>query len=457
MKKLLSVIAAGLTAITCIPFAASADNETVKLPFELSAPENVSITYLDGRDSPSTCEIHYSQNNSMSAWSSKMNDTETHDAAEAELAEMGYDDLWINAQIDWSLDSQDDWKCNDLWLTGGYDEDYVLRLGDWAYINQNYSNETSMSDWIFRYMGNMEDAEDSFWYGADEQLGWKDVLKEGQYKLVVNENGKYPWIDFSEHTAYVRVRWLVTVRPSDGSDDIPIVSDWSEIAAVGKDAEKIEPLKSGDIAPPVISDLKYMEDDFNGFPVIGFKLDVTPELAKQVAQVNGTSGVIRIYTEARVQGKGEWVELQGDLDIKSGDIQIDLQALAEAEKSVAKDTPIELRTRYWCSQNEQEDFYSAYSNVLTFGSLDMEVTTGEIVDTIGAIETTTAAAKKDSKKKCGLCGFCPHPLGICIFIWIAIILAIAGGIFAYLHMRNKKVENDGEDSGKNDKDSSGKS
>lgn len=33
----------------------------------------------------------------------------------------------------------------------------------------------------------------------------------------------------------------------------------------------------------------------------------------------------------------------------------------------------------------------------------------------------TVAEKED---KCPICGFCPQPLGICIFIWIAIVVLI---------------------------------
>ena len=442
MKKALSFISASLTALACIPFTASADNEgSEKLPFELTAPENVSLTFLEGEDSPSTCEVHYSQNDSMSEWSTRKSDE--HDAVMAELQEMGYDDVWIQPQIDWSLDSQDDWKCNDYWLTDGYDENMVQHLGDWAYISASYSNETAMSDWIFRGMGNIEDTEDTVWYGAEGKPGWKDVLREGQYSIIRTVDSTIPWIDFTQHTAYVRVRWMVTVRPNDGGEDKKICSEWSDTAAVGKDAEVIKPLLPGDIAPPVISGLKYLDEEFNGYPVIGYRLDVTPELAKQAAQVNGTSGTMRIYTEAKVQGREEWVELQGDCDIKAGDVRIYLQALAEAEKSVENGTPIEVRTRIYCSQKGQDEFYSDYSDVLTFGSLDMEATTGESIDTIGAVDTTTASVTTTAEKKdkCGLCGFCPRPLGICLFIILAIILVIIGGIIAAVLIMKKKDKN----------------
>ena len=458
MKKLLSFITAGLTAIACVPLSASADNEEtaeeIKLPFELTAPENVSLVYLEGNDSENTCEIHYSQNNSMSEWATKNAEPETHDAVVAELNEMGYDDLWINAQIDWSIDSQDDWKCNEYWTTDGYDENFVQHLGDWAYIAQSYSPEISMNEWVFRYMGNIDDPEDSTWYGkhqdGSDYDGWNDVLKEDQYNIIDTGDAKVAKLNLEDHTIYVRVRWLVTCRPLEG-DDIKLTSDWSELAALGKDAETAEPLKEGDIAPPAISDLRYMEQEFNGFPVISIKLDVIPELAKQIAQVNGTSGEIRLDVEARLQGTEEWTVLQGDIWIKSGELTFALQNLAEAEKKVEKDAPIELRARYLCMQSGQDDFWSDYSNVLTFGSKAMEVTTQEVTEeevpteapttAVTTSATTTVTTTTKDKDKCGICGICPQPLGICLFILIAIILVIIGGIIAaVVVMRKKKDE-----------------
>jgi len=368
MKKSISAALAALLMIPAYAVGVSAETE-LTLPFDLTAPENVSIIYLDGADSENTCEVHYSQNNSMSEWADSM--SADYDLSAQKLNEMGYTDIWVKAQIDWSLDAQDDWHYNSYWDTDGYDADYVQHLGDWAYISQSYSEQTSMSEWIFRYMGNIDDPEDKSWYGdhADSDYdGWKDVLKEDQYEIVSDEYGSYPKIDFTKHTLYVRVRWLVTARDM----DLDTASDWSEIAAVGKDAERAEPVKEGELAAPVISDLRYIEETFNGYPMIAFKLDVSDTLAKQVAQLTGTQGGISLETEARVQGSSEWTSLQGDWTIKSGELNVALQNLAEAEGgAIEADTPIELRARYYCTQNGQEDFYSDYSEILTFESAEM--------------------------------------------------------------------------------------
>ena len=243
----------------------------------------------------------------------------------------------------------------------------------------------------------------------------------------------------------------MTLRPLDGNDRY-VTSDWSDVAAIGKDAVKAEPLKQGDIAAPVISDLKYTDEDFNGFPVIAFKLDVDDKLAAQAAQVSGTQGGISLEVEARVAGTEEWISLQGDWIIKAGDMTAALQALAEKEQSVKKDTPIELRARYRCSQaGVEEDIFSDYSQIITFGSQDMEVTTqkveeSSIPDDESKAETTTTKKEKTKDKekddKCSLCGFCPQPLGLCIFIWIAIIVVIVIIIVVIVLKKKKNKDNE---------------
>ena len=473
MKKLIPIIMAGITVVSCTSITAGAaggisdatDDDYKKsqiyqndyeLPFALSAPENVSLTYLEGNDSLNTCEIHYSQSNDMSSWSSRKNDE--HETVIAELGEMGYDDVWINAQIDWSLDSEDDWKCNDYWLSDGYDENGKQHLGEWAYISQSYSDETSMNEWIFRYMGNIDDPADERWYGShdggNDYNGWGDVLKEGQYKVKKTDDESLAWIDLSEHTMYVRVRWIVTARPLEG-EDIKIVSDWSQPAAAGKDAEKAEPLKLGDIAPPQISDLRYLDDEMNGYPVIGFKLDVSPELAAQAAQVNGTQGTLRLYTYAKVEGSQNWAELQGNIEIEAGDIWISLQNIAEIEGKIEKDTPIQLRAKFYCSQAGQEDFYSEFSDIITFGAVDMEVTTAVVTEDTAETtnDVTTAATETKKKKKCSVCGICPQIFGVCIFIVIAVVVVIVLAsilIPVAITMKKKKKSESGTDDGQND-------
>ena len=64
-------------------------------------------------------------------------------------------------------------------------------------------------------------------------------------------------------------------------------------------------------------------------------------------------------------------------------------------------------------------------------------------------EASTEDTGKIGKKKCWLCGFCPCPLGICIFIWLLILIIIIVVIILLL-TRKKKCPNCGEKVGKKD-------
>ena len=272
-------------------------------------------------------------------------------------------------------------------------------------------------------MGNIDDTNDAVWYGLhnddNDYNGWKEVLKEDQYKVVKTDDGSFAKIDLENHTIYTQVRWIVRYRTNtEESETVTISSDWSAPACVGKDAAKTGPLKPGDIDAQVISDLRYTGEQFNNYPVIGFMPTEDNKLTSQLAQVNGTQGGIFLETEARVSGKNDWVQLQGDFTIKTGEMTIALQNLAEAEGKIEKDTPIELRARYYCSQDGegQEPFYSVYSEILTFGSQDMQAKPDDNPEASKEISSDLPKKGEDETPKCTLCGFCPHPLGICIFI-----------------------------------------
>ncbi len=457
MKKIISLTIGALTLLSTFSLSASAVGED-NLPFKLSAPENVSVEFLDGRDSPNTCEIHYSQNKSMSEWFTRW--TGENEKVKAELQSAGYEDILIKSQIDWSIDSQDDWHCNKYWETDGCDENMVQKVGEWAYYDAAYSEEISMSEWIFRGFGDINDPEDKTWYGDHRDAdydGWKDVLKDGQYDVVKDGGNSYAVIDLSKHTIYTRVRWLVSVTKTGSEEYTRITSDWSQTAAVGKDARKSEAIKPGEIAAPAVKDLRVTKEEGSQYPQVTFRLDVDDKLSAQLAQATGTQGVIRLETEARVMGKENWTALQGDFTIKSGDMKADLQALAQAEGEISKDTPIEFRARYYCSQTDQEDFYSDYSEILSFGTEKMKSEenslTGSSAEEISEVNTDGANApdeqvqqeKQPEEKKCSVCGFCPQPFGLCIFIWIAIAVVVVIAVVVTVVVIKKKKSGQSKD------------
>ncbi len=428
MKKVVSFVISALTAAASFVMPAAAAPE--KLPFELTPPRNVAITYQEGSDSANTCSVAWSKNNSMSAWSAKMADPETHDAAVEELNAAGFDDLWYTAQMDWSIDTQDDWHYNQYWDTDGYDAEHKQHLGDWAYTSFLEGADTVTEDWVFRYMGNISDPTDTTWYGNHDEWhdapGWKDVLKEDQYEVVKDDDGSYAKIDLTKHTIYVRMRYLVTERFA-GADDKTVASDWSEIAAVGKDAASSKVYKPGDVAAPVIHDLRMTDEEFNGQPVIAFTLDVPAELQKTLTDLGAARGGLSLITECRVKGTEEWKGMQGDWVVKAGEMKVTLLNLLEEGKTITKDTPVELRCRYCISQPGQDDFETDNSAVLTFGT--NEIGTQSTPPPSDSSVSDTSQTPYQEKP--------PTPGSVWI-LWLLLILLIIIVIIVILILKRKK-------------------
>ena len=439
MKKSISIMIVCLMILSCITAFASAEE---KLPFEIAPPSSAAVRWLEENDSPTTMEFSFSLPNDMTAFYAQLEKAHEDDKVEEFMSKYDYDEIWTIVQIDWAIDDVKDsvsgWHCNEFWTQRGdigikYDEDWNIRTSEWDCVDVGLSNatETTQSYWIMRCV-----PDDERWNGNPETKtpGVKDQLRPEQYSYYDDT----VHIDFTKHTAYFRVR-LVTQTRGEAGDNY-YYSDWSKTVGYGKDVAKIEPLKSGEVEAPVITGLRMTDKTFNDNPVVAFTLTVPEKLQEQSTIAAVFHGGIRIFTECRVKGDTAWTEMSNtDFEIKSGEMECALLHLVNAERpNIPKDTIIELRCRYCISQDGYDDFYSPYSQILTFGTTDITsasnaAPTATVSDT--KAEEKTAETKKD---ECWLCHFCPCPLGLCIFIWIAIIIVIIVVVIIVTRNKNKK-------------------
>lgn len=92
------------------------------------------------------------------------------------------------------------------------------------------------------------------------------------------------------------------------------------------------------------------------------------------------------------------------------------------------------------------EFYSDYSEVLTFGSQEMSKVveaepSEEKVSDEKSVTEDLPKKGEDDKAKCSVCGICPvQPLGICLFIWIAIIVVIIVIVVVVIVVKKKKKD-----------------
>ena len=320
MKKILSVLLA-LVLLMSLPVSALTSPAPASLPFELTAPGNVSANWLEGGDSPTTIALAYSLSNDMTAFFRAREEASVNGKLEEFMKPYGIGDIGITTQVDWAVDDVDDpvsgwhyteyWDANDRYSLG-YDDEGRCRVGEWDGVDLWVGNwtETVNNHWVLRGVN-----EDSVNGNPEEgRPGLKDQMRPDQYSW----NGEDLRIDFTQHTVYLRMRFLVTTskETEDGLKNTYYYSDWSNVAAVGKDAENSGPLKPGDIAAPVIADLHMTDKEFNGNPVVAFTLTVPDELMAGAARVAANGGVIWIETYCRVKGDAEWIQMQNtDHDI----------------------------------------------------------------------------------------------------------------------------------------------
>lgn len=384
MKKSLSLLLVFALLLSCIPMVASAEakDKSNELPFEPVAPGNVTAVWLEGGDSPTTTKITYSLSNDMTTYFQNQENASIAGELEDFYAQYDFDELWITTQVDWAVDDVDDavcgWHYNEYWDANGeyslgYDDEGHCRVGEWDAVDMWVGNATmTVNDhWVTRWI-----SEDAFNGNPDEGIpGIKDQLYDTQYTYEYDEEAEeYVFrIDYDEHTVYFRMRFLFTAV-HDGGENEYFYSDWSNVASVGKDAEVFEPLTQDDLPAPVITGLRMTDEEFNDNPVVAYTLTVPDELATNAAKLEAFGGRIWIYTQARVQGDTEWVDLQGDWIVKAGEMKSDLFNLVNDDRPVIdKGTVIELRCRYGCEQPGIDgEMYSDWSKIISFGTDDIE-------------------------------------------------------------------------------------
>ena len=204
------------------------------------------------------------------------------------------------------------------------------------------------------------------------------------------------------------------------------------------DAAKKTKVTKDDLSAPDITNLQMTNKEFNGNPVVAYTLTVPDKLQEIATNLLSARDDIYVETYARVKGDTEWIALDGDRDVKPGNLEWKLIYLAKDGETISKDTPIELRCRYVVYQSEDDEpLYSDWSKVISFGTDEIKIDNTPATDiSVDAAESdNNGTAKKDS---CPICHFCPQPLGLCIFIWLLIIVIIAAVVIVIVIMKKKK-------------------
>jgi hypothetical protein len=393
MKIMRRFLAAALVLVmlaSALSVIASADvlkKEDTGLPFDLVAPAYVTAVWGEGGDSPTTTNVTYSLSNEMTTFFKNMETASVDGYYDEFISQYDFDEIIITTQVDWALDDVDDeisgWHYTEYWdgdpyFGLGYDSEGNPRYSDWDIVDGWIGNatETVNDHAVTRGVPN-----DERWYGDPERHipGVKDQLRPEQY--VYDEEEETLYIDFTEHTMYYRMRFVVTKRTWTDENLIETVyySDWSNVAMIGKDAKAYEPLTKDDLSAPVLTDLHMTDQEFNGHAVIALTLTVPDKLAEDAAYVEAWGGAYWIEAQARFRGDTEWVGLQGDWIIKGGEMEFALLSLSREDHVYVKKTDeIELRLRYYVYQSPTDtEMWSEWSEINNFSGGD-DVLRGDV-------------------------------------------------------------------------------
>jgi len=338
-KRFLSLALAMIICLSILPAAAYAAEP---FPTTLEAPGNVIVSESTDKN----YKYVYVTFNKSAALSAMIDGgTATADQYGVDKSTLGY-----FIQIDWSIDSTTDWKYVANW------DEMKTHTGD-AWFEGEYTNKAleaaaTERETIFDLNFNA-DPNSSKW------RQWSTFLKDGQYSVVDGE----PYIDWTQHTIYVRTRFVVRYKPVGGSLRY-LISDWSPISGYGKDYKPFEVPESLDA--PVISDLKLTDRQVNGGPVVAFHLTNPQSVKEASAGAASLTDYIVVAAEVSIGG-GEWKEVHlTERGITDGYLYAEL---ARAAESVAEDTHIRIRARYqYHKGNGTLILSSAWSNVVEFGA-----------------------------------------------------------------------------------------
>ncbi len=336
------VFSLALAIIICLSLLPAAAYAAEPFPTELEAPGNVIVSESTDKN----YKYVYVTFNKSAALSAMI------DGGSAAADQYGVDKSTLGyfIQIDWSIDSKTNWKYVANW------DELKTHTGD-AWFEGEYTNKTLDSaiterETIFDLNFNA-DPNSSKW------KQWSTFLKDGQYSI---EDGE-PYIDWKQHTIYVRTRFVVRYKPVGGSLQY-LISDWSPISGYGKDYKPFEVPAS--LEAPVISDLELTDRQVNGGPVVAFNLTNPQSVKEASAGAASLTDYIIVAAEVSIGG-GEWKEVHlTEREITDGYLYAEL---ARAAESVSEDTHIRLRARYqYHKGNGTLVLSSGWSNVVEFGA-----------------------------------------------------------------------------------------
>lgn len=391
LKRLFSVSFAVWMAFAVCFCASALDNKSTSV-VSMTAPDDLTFVFTYPNEGSECIEAVFSVPDDLCAIASENMQDPYLDRVTAEQACL--------IQFDWSVDSRDAFHADETWDSAG---------GDYPIQQLN---------------GNFLEKKEVFWFAYPQSA----ERCAGALKETTADGATVRTFDFGAHKLYVRARFMVYVYATGECT----FSDWSDAYDVGADLGREAPT-----IPDVGEDRPAVTDAQSENSALRFVLHY-PDSIRQTAYalLCGHGRTLSFESQIREDG-GEWqywLTENGDLPYLTGQRTVSLTDTENAKT-------VEYRCRLIGSDpTDGSAIITGWSDYVTVKDGHAEIVEND--DPFG--EKAEAKRLKDAEKeanKCKLCGICPiHPFGICMFIWLAVILLVMLTIVYNISASKKKKQ-----------------
>lgn len=269
---------------------------------------------------------------------------------------------------------------------------------------------------------------------GNEDLPSDTVSKPGDDGGAPHQGGELAPVPTSETTEYSLGAGsiILIITQTDGNESIVTVKDTEALVRAALPAEVLERVKNGRTVEIELTVLHiYAEVPEEDMAL----LESAREDYAQAVEDLQIGAYLDISLRYRF-GSEAWVPIHQAAE----DMELIIDIYAELLNEIATYFMLRVHEGVVVLLNDLDDEASTITiKSKLFSTYALAYTLGDVTDKdIQEIE----AINRRNEGRCWLCGFCPHPLGICIFIWLLITIAIIGGIIAYRKKRKSVAANE---------------
>ena len=321
----------------------------------------------------------------------------------------GVDELNLYIQFDWSIDSMDAWHHTSEW--------------------DNIDGQGFLAGVLFAPMSTMDMISNCDVFNLSDPD--KQALFTDSLLITKDSDGNDVYaFDYDAHKLSLRARFILIFSDFDAAESSGykyLTSEWSDIRSFSP-LDVIELDRSP--SAPQVSNMQFLPDTKQ----ISFEVELTDEFIQSEIDLLAQTGQgYSLVAQVRMNG-GSWMNADMadmELPIVQGKRFVSLPDAVEPENLY-----VEYRMRYIFMANELNGFdrniKTPWSDTVSYGENTYYTSVSMHVTPIGVAD-------------CGLCHNCSAPGGICLYIWLGVILAACIILYMIIIIRvNKRSTSDQE-------------